>query len=364
MSYINSVQEEKKLNTASFIDVLSRSFTAYSKQNIIYRHPSVFVQGQPGIGKSQAIFKIADNLKKALNKDVYVNDIRLLLFNPVDLRGIPVPNHEKKEAVWLKPEVFRFDENEDSVNILFMDELTSAPSSLQAVAYQIALDRRLGEHKIPDNTFIVAAGNRLADHAVTYEMPTALRNRFMHFELVIDFKSWLKWAKEKQIHACIIDFLIRNPDKFTLKDFETTSNIIVTPRSWEFLSDILKTLGGNVLEQEPYISSIIGNSLASLMLNKDVVVNIDEILEGKYPQEELSISQVQRIIDVLEDQFDEYFDDIEKINNLFGFLLTIPMDYGLNLFRNLVKESNTDINLLDIENYRIFINKLEKLTHE
>ena len=99
------------------------------------------------------------------------------------------------------------DEREDVVNILFLDEISAAPQSVQASAYQITLDRVIGEHKLPDNCLVVAAGNRVTDRSVAYKMPRALANRLMHFEIVPDFVSWKEWAIRSGINDKVIGFL-------------------------------------------------------------------------------------------------------------------------------------------------------------
>ena len=65
--------------------------------------PSVMLWGPPGVGKSQGVHEIAYEIEKRTGKDVRITDVRLLLFNPVDLRGIPTANADKTLAVWLKP---------------------------------------------------------------------------------------------------------------------------------------------------------------------------------------------------------------------------------------------------------------------
>ncbi len=121
--------------------------------------PSVMLWGPPGVGKSQGVRQIAEHITEETGKNVAINDVRLLLFNPVDLRGIPTANADKTLAVWLKPKIFQMDESTDTVNILFLDEISAAPPSVQAAAYQITLDRSIGEHRLPDNCIVIAAGN-------------------------------------------------------------------------------------------------------------------------------------------------------------------------------------------------------------
>lgn len=113
--------------------------------------PSVMLWGPPGVGKSQAVRQIAKEIEERTGKKSVVTDVRLLLFNPIDLRGIPTSNADKTLAIWLKPQIFQMDSSDDIVNILFLDEISAAPQSVQAAAYQITLDRVVGEHKLPDN---------------------------------------------------------------------------------------------------------------------------------------------------------------------------------------------------------------------
>ena len=70
---------------------------------------------------------------------------------------------------------------------LFLDEMNSAAPSVQAAAYQLILNRKVGQYKLPDNVSVVAAGNREADKGVTYRMPAPLANRFIHLELAVNF---------------------------------------------------------------------------------------------------------------------------------------------------------------------------------
>lgn len=106
--------------------------------------PSVMLWGPPGVGKSQAVRQIAGHINRAAGKPVHVIDVRLLLFNPIDLRGIPTANADRTLAVWLRPQIFQMDAGDDVMNILFLDEISAAPQSVQAAAYQIVLDRTVG----------------------------------------------------------------------------------------------------------------------------------------------------------------------------------------------------------------------------
>ena len=65
--------------------------------------PTPFLWGPAGIGKSEGVRQLAALLEKETGKTVTVTDVRLLLFSPVDLRGVPVADEHRQFTNWLKP---------------------------------------------------------------------------------------------------------------------------------------------------------------------------------------------------------------------------------------------------------------------
>ena len=123
--------------------------------------------------------------------------------------------------------------------ILFLDEMNSAAPAVQAAAYQLILNRRVGTYHLPDNVVIVAAGNRETDKGVTYRMPAPLANRFLHLELRTDYDDWLQWATNNRVHEQVVGYI--GFAKQDLYDFDpkSSSRSFATPRSWNFVSDLL-----------------------------------------------------------------------------------------------------------------------------
>ena len=119
--------------------------------------------------------------------------------------------------------------------------MNSAPPSVQAAAYQLVLDRKVGTYTLPDNVCVLAAGNRETDRGVTFRMPAPLSNRFLHFEIKADFDSWLDWAIPAKIHPDIVSFL--STFRHKLYEFDPTSadKSFPTPRSYEFASQLITT---------------------------------------------------------------------------------------------------------------------------
>ena len=210
-------------------------------------------------------------------------DLRLSLLDPTDLRGIPFFNSEDKSAVWAKPEFFPPSDSKE-YGILFLDEINSAPPTIQAAAYQLILDRKVGEYTLPVNYAIVAAGNKETDRGMTYRMPTPLANRFVHLDFDLDFESWKIWAYKANINSAIIAYLEYKKEDLFVFDASSNKKAFATPRSWSFVNDILKSS----LNKDLYfdvISGTIGKDTCTEFLNflnvMQELPNIDDIFTKK-----------------------------------------------------------------------------------
>lgn len=251
------------LSVSQMTEQLADVYVSLTQNGVPFRKfPSVMLWGSPGVGKSQGVRQIAKELEERTGKTVLITDVRLLLFNPVDLRGIPTANAEKTLAVWLKPKIFQMDESDNVINILFLDEISAAPMSVQAAAYQITLDRTVGEHTLPENCIVIAAGNSVTDKSVAYNMPKALANRLCHMEIFCDHAGWREWAIKSGIHEIVLGFLDYYPDLLAEPMEKVKSNAFPTPRSWEMVSNILSYVSPRVADVYPMIIGCIGVSAA------------------------------------------------------------------------------------------------------
>ena len=303
--------------------------------------PSVMLWGAPGIGKSQAVREVAKELQIETKKKVNVTDVRLLLFNPIDLRGIPTSNEDKTLAVWLKPKIFDMDESDDVINILFLDEISAAPQSVQAAAYQITLDRVIGEHKLPDNCIVIAAGNRVTDKSVAYKMPKALANRLCHFEAVGSFESWKKWAISNGINEKVIGFLSFREDYLNNFDASKDDLAFATPRSWEMVSNLLNYVDNDVTKMLPSISGCIGSGIAMEFEHYSRIYeslpDINSIFDGTF-NGKLSNSpdELYALVSAMIAYAREHKEDLDRIGNSITFAESLPSDFTMLLIRSYI----------------------------
>ena len=189
-------------------------------------HTPVMIWGAPGVGKSQITAEVARA------HGVPLIDLRLSQMEPTDLRGIPFRVDNRVE--WSVPSLLPDERRHGASGILFLDEITSAPATVTAAAYQLILDRRLGDYRLPPGWAIFSAGNRYGDRGVTYMMPAPLANRFTHFEIEPCLDDWVAWAHAHRIDDRIIAFLRFRPE--LLFDFDPARNPVAfpSPRSWEY----------------------------------------------------------------------------------------------------------------------------------
>lgn len=229
------------MNVGKMVDKLSRAYSTVKKRTSCKNNAFCYALGRSRRRKVTSHKTIAKEIEANTGKTANVTDVRLLLFNPIDLRGIPTSNADKTLAIWLKPQIFQMNPNDDVVNILFLDEISAAPQSVQAAAYQITLDRVVGEHKLPDNCIVIAAGNRTTDKSVAFKMPKALANRLMHIEIEGSFNSWKQWAITSGINDKAVGFLSFRQSYQMGFDSGSDDLAFPTPRAWEMVSNILMT---------------------------------------------------------------------------------------------------------------------------
>ena len=307
---------------------------------LIVKKLPVFIWGAPGIGKSSIVREIADS------NDLDFIDLRLSLLDPTDLKGIPFFDEQSREGVWAKPSFLPKADN-DSRGILFLDEINTAPPAVQASAYQLILDRRVGEYQLPEGWGIIAAGNRETDRGVVYKMPPPLANRFVHFEMEVDFDDWKSWAYGRGIEPSIIAFLAY--DKEMLFTFDPTSHekSFATPRSWEYVDTIIKSGIGDDLMLDS-ISGAVGregaiNYISFKRVMKDLP-NLLSILDGsidaieKKDDPKLMMALSIGLVNLLKETQDD-----RHITNVLRFSIGLPGEYAIMLVKDM------QLNNIDVE---------------
>ena len=167
------------------------------------RQPAI-VWGPPGCAKSQIAQQVAADAGRE-----YI-DVRALLLDPVDLRGIPWRDGSDRTR-WAPP-AFLPPSDRDGRWLVNLEELPSAVPMVQAALYQLVLDRRCGEYELPEGASLIACGNRESDRGVTHRMPTPLASRFVHLEIRVDVPDWCAWGAAHGIAPEVLFFIQMRPE--------------------------------------------------------------------------------------------------------------------------------------------------------
>ena len=289
-----SIDMHNRITAAELEKIIRMQLTALAEApEMAAVMPPLMVWGAPGLGKSTVIRKVAEEF------GIGFIDVRLAQREPVDVRGLPVPDRERKCVDWL----ISGEWPREGKGILLFDELTAADRSLQVAAYELILDRRLGDlYKLPDSWYICAAGNRVDDSAVATTMSSALANRFMHVELTADVEAWSKWAVQHNIHPAVTGFLRFRPECLLRQQGENLERGWPTPRAWERVSVMLGIVPGDEENEallRKMIYGLVGNragvefmefyklnaqfdDVKEMMTNEGVRVSVPSKVDRKY----------------------------------------------------------------------------------
>jgi len=324
-----------------------RSLTHLSERKV-----PVFLWGPPGIGKSSVVAQIAKE------KDIGFIDLRLSLLDPTDLRGIPFFDAKNNSAIWA-PASFLPDESQKE-GILFLDELNTAAPMVQASAYQLILDRKIGEYTLPDGWAIIAAGNRESDRGVVFRMAAPLSNRFIHLEMEASVEDWKAWAISRNIDSSIIGFISYRPDALFTFDTQNDSRSFATPRTWEYVNEVLSSEPEADLLM-PLVSGAIGEELAAAFLGFRVVASelpdINSIMEGEcfdVPSEPSALHMLSTALSLRINQATSS----KKLNNLVGYTLKMPAEFAVMIVQDLRQR---EIELDHVDNWTLWMKNFNQL---
>jgi len=305
----------------------------YIKHNAKTKRP-VMIWGPPGIGKSDLVSQVCNSYANSL-----LIDVRLSLWDPTDIKGIPHYNSVENTMQWAPPTELPNEElaaQYDTI-FLFLDELNGGAPAVQAAAYQLILNRKVGTYKLPDNVVIIAAGNRETDKGVTYRMPKPLANRFVHYEVRVDFPTWSIWATDNNQNPDVVGYLTFA--KGDLYNFDPASNdrSFGTPRTWSFVSEILEDVDDFSDEEvTDMVAGAVGEGLAlKFKAHRQVASKLPNptlILKGEV--KDLKTKEISAMYSLstsmayeLKAQYEQIGRDLEKadfdnmLDNVLGFMM-------------------------------------------
>tara|TARA_Y100000593_G_C4298230_1_gene331853 strand:+ start:500 stop:1591 length:1092 start_codon:yes stop_codon:yes gene_type:complete len=230
-------------------NILSRTIK-YQMENPEKGFKNVFIHGAPAVGKSQIVREVA-----AEHGCTFV-DVRLAGVDASAVLGLPY--------VWNGEQFFSTHEwfpTDGKPMLIFFDEMKNALPDTLVASFALILDRKLQNgKKLPDNVFIVAAGNMRTDKTGARELPEAMATRFA-IHMVIDpataQSTFLNYAVRRSLNPHIISYLEFRKEHTYIKGVDSFVTTAV-PRTWEMLSGIMDMYSSDEYKTPEFFSAVKG----------------------------------------------------------------------------------------------------------
>lgn len=335
-----------------------------------------YLAGQPGIGKSSIVEQITQEM--GLDQCKVLN---AMLFDPVDLNGVPCPiEYETEDGKKIKQTVY-FPTHilpQTGSGILLIDDLPGATMAMQASFYQLALDRKLGEYSLPDSWYVVASGNRLSDRGVVNPTPLPLINRFQWFEVDFALKPWIDWALDNDIRLDVISFAKFREHLFEFKPENIDNEAFLTPRSLASASRVLDQFLAyketctdpdeqKLLSNQSYLSELIAGNIGQgaaieFLAFREVFSSMTppqtilaDPMGAKVPNENNPGLMYATMLAVAKNV------SAVTVDNFFQYIERVPEEYAMMAYKTALKFHHDSV-AQSMSNIR-FINKHEDTLH-
>lgn len=223
---------------------------------------TMLILGFAGNGKSQMVNEMAKEKKlECIDERVSLRDVGDWVMK--------MPNKDRDAMV----ELVNQDFIRDKPTVYFFDEFLHAQKHMRNLCYQVFLDRKIGNYKLPEGSSVFAASNP-NDEVESDSIERPLMDRFDHkVYLEFDLKRWEKWAYENGLRTEVISFIDMFGDKVINTNID---EIPLTPRTWHKISNKLDR--GNYQSRLPHETGLM---FKSFMDRINEFKNIEDYLDGK-----------------------------------------------------------------------------------
>lgn len=272
--------EKPVTKIGDIIEIAASSISGQYLHKIPYQ--PVYMEGPTGIGKTQMVEnKLINLIAEKTNtspKEWEVISIKLSYYTSADILGMPEIDRSGPHPVvtYIKESIMPR-KSEGRKGVLFLDEIPLVSNGdVRSALYDLLQNNKLGnDYTLPDNWFVIGAGNRRQDSGTYNGLSPALRDRVMYFEAAFDKKSYVEYMEDIQAHQKVIDYIRDLPASeihtFSAEaelNLDTDNEIFSTPRSFENSSDKLKLYDRKIIDRKLLhlsLKSIIGEHADKLM---------------------------------------------------------------------------------------------------
>lgn len=268
---------------------------------------NIMLVGKHGIGKSEILTHYFSN------KGITVVALFLgQMSDPGDLIGLPRLNETTGITEFMPPYWFPID---GKPVVLFLDELNRARPEVLQTIMELALNRTLAGHALPEGSRVISAVNEGDEYQLT-DLDPALVSRFNIYEFRPSVQEWIRWASLNHLDERVVQFIQSHTDMLDGKyTGDEAVGLTKTPdrRAWKKLSDCIN--GQNNMEDLKIMcTGIVGASATAAFYQflqsstklsaKEILLNYEAYQSrlSRYKLHELSLlnEDVFRFLDMQE----------------------------------------------------------------
>jgi MoxR-like ATPase len=207
---------------------------------LAYRaHRAVLLEGPTGIGKSELVKQVADDL------GIGFAILDLSLLEPPDLVGLPIIDDGLTR--YAIPSALPT----GGAGLLLLEELNRADRTVQQPALQLLTARKLHEYELPPGWVPFAAINPEDGEYQVTPLDPALRCRFLQMKVRADIRSWRVWAERNGVHPVVRRLAATHDDLLDT----------VPPRTWTYAAQVISVMTAEERENEQFLSDALGGYL-------------------------------------------------------------------------------------------------------
>ena len=312
---------------------------------------AILMRGPTGVGKSHLGKAIADE------KELPFIDVRLSIMSEGDVGGYPDLEGMKETGIMTMCMPSWFVRACREPVVLMLDEMNRALPGVQQSAFQLVLDRELGNDKdgnpyrLHPETRIVAAVNHGAEYDVN-DMDPALLRRFWVCDIEPTADDWIIWAADNGIDPIVIDFVRQNPAHLRVDVGSVEPGTVApNPASWHRLNDSLVHMGyapsevagsrpaGFYAVAQGFVGVEAGIAFTDFVERYELVVSAEDVIDGYDENEErikaLTNDRMNAVIDKIKIHCTDNTWSAKQAKNVAKFAEGLPGEMMVSLWNNI-----------------------------
>ena len=330
-----------------------KTFNAVAPFVVADKKP-VLIRGRHGIGKSEIVYQIAEEL------GLPIVERRASQMTEGDLMGLP--SIDGDSTSWNPPDWYKL-AGEEAV-VLFLDEIDRATIEVRQGIFELTDSRKLNGHRLHEDTVIFGAING-GEHGAQYqvgEFDPAELDRWTVFDVEPTVKDWLDWASDN-VDGAVWDFVNNNHNHLEHEGEFEPNKVYPSRRSWKRLSDCL--VKGNLAEKATpvlfnlacaYVGFEAGVAFNDFVENYKRVVTINDLLvKGQHKKtKDFGINEHSAMVEKMEAEkiFDKVLSD-KKVKNLAKYFVTLPSEVSAKLWTVMGKKGSEIDNTINLHKCKV-----------